>query len=455
MIVILSDLHFSEAQSTKIGDLEFNRNLPADTYQAYFEDLNQAAVENEIKRIDLVLAGDILELSRSGIWLDGEGRPYIDNKEVLPESNSEKVILQIIQAISQEDKVAETLAIIRNIQDYFDVDVKVHYLLGNHDRLANATPAIRQQVRRILGLEVGEGGQLFPPQYIGLDSRNRPFCLVRHGHEYDPMNFPVNTHLLEEIPTDFPDEVYGSACLGDITTIEFGAALPNYFVEIYGEEEILQDPTLMALYERLMAFDDVRPTTALLAYLFSTPGVEKKRTWELMEPCFTKAIQVITENEQFQHFLKHSSSLKSGQRILLRVILNSGLFSKMIPYWLIKRVMTRVSMTINLQSQSRWAKREALIRNKASGCKCVVSGHTHFPEVSLISSEEGEERYYINTGTWRNLIPATKDFDEFGTLRSMTRAIVFRPEEDAISEDKTQWSFQYLSGYSFGNYRHF
>ncbi len=453
MIIILSDLHFSEAQSTRIGDLEFNRNLPVETYQAYFEDLNQAAVENEISQIDLVLAGDILELSRSAIWLDGEDRPYIDNQDVLPGSNCEKTIMKIIGAISQEDKVSETLTLIRHIQDYFDGDIKVHYLLGNHDRLANATPLIRHKVKDLLGLESED--KLFPHWYIGLDSQNQPFCFVRHGHEYDPTNFSINTHHFEEIPADFSKEIYGSACLGDITTIEFGAALPRYFVETYGEEEILQNPTLMALYERLMAFDDVRPTTALLAYLFSTPGVEKERTWELMGPCFTKAIHVLSKNEQFQYFLKNSISLKPGQRLLLRLILNSGLFSKHIPYWLIKQVMTRVSKTINLQSQSRWAKREALIRNEDSGCKCVVSGHTHFPEVSLISSERGEERYYINTGTWRNLIPATKDFIEFGTLRSMTRVVVFRPKEEAISEDEGQWSFQYLSGYSFGDYRQF
>ncbi len=453
MIIILSDLHFSEAQSTKIGNLEFNRNLAADTYQAYFDDLNQAAVENEIQEINLVLAGDILELSRSAIWLDGSDRPYIDNQEVSAGSSCEKTILHIIEAISCEEKVAETLALLRNVNDLFNCDVKVHYLLGNHDRLANATPTIRHKVREILGLEGGE--RLFEHTYIARDTKNRPFCLIRHGHEYDPMNFSVNTHLMDEIPTNLSEAVYGEACLGDILTIEYGAALPRYFVETYGEKAILNDRTLMALYERLMAFDDVRPTTALLAYLFSTPSVEKKKTWELMAPCFIKAISVLSKNEQFQHFLKHSSSLKTGQRLLLRVFLNSGLFASRIPYWLIKQVMKRVSKTINLKSQSRWAKREALIRNKASGCQCVVSGHTHFPEVSLISSEEGDERYYINTGTWRNLIHATKEFDEFGTLSSMTRVVVFRPKEKVISDDETQWSFQYLSGFSYGDYRQF
>lgn len=453
MIVVLSDLHFSEAQSTQIGNLAFNRNLPADAYEAYLADINQAAFENNIEEIDFVLAGDILELSRSTIWLDGDNRPYIDNQDVIPGSSSEETILKILRAISEEDKVAETLMLFRNIRNYFNSDVNVHYILGNHDRLANATPAIRQEVRNILGL--GGGNGYFKHRYIGKDRQDRPFCLVRHGHEYDPMNFSIDTHEMVEIPTDFSEAVYGSACLGDITTIEFGAALSRYFVEIYGEDAILHDWHLMALYERLMAFDDVRPTTALLAYLFSTPGVDKKHTWELMAPCFIKAINVLSENEHFQHVLKSSSSLKQGQYLLLSGLLYTGLFKKWIPYWVINQLMSRVSRTIKLNSQAKWAKNEALIRNKASRCKCVVSGHTHFPEVALISAEKGKERYYINTGTWRNLIPATNNFQAFGSLKSMTEVIVFRPKEKSGADDDGNWSFQYLNGFSFGDHRYF
>jgi len=36
MFVVLSDLHFSEAQSTQLGPYRFNRNLPPETYESYF-----------------------------------------------------------------------------------------------------------------------------------------------------------------------------------------------------------------------------------------------------------------------------------------------------------------------------------------------------------------------------------------------------------------------------------
>ncbi len=452
MLIILSDLHFSESQSTRIGSMKFNRNLPVDTYQAYFNDINQVAVGNDIKRVDFVLAGDIFELSRSALWLDGPDRPYLNNQDILQGSSAEKTLLGIIRSICSEEKVAETLALFRNIQDYFECEVGVHYLLGNHDRLANATPVIRKEVRGALGLE--ETDQLFEHQFIFRDFQERPFCLVRHGHEYDPVNFSINTHEMSAIPTSFSEDIYGKACLGDIITIEFGAALPEYFVDIYGENTILQDKTLLALYERLMGFDDVRPTTALLAYLLSTPGIKKKKTWELMQPCFTKVITTLSENEHIHNFLEKSSNLQKSQRLLLRGILDSGLIENGVPSWMLNQLMKRVSKSIKLTSQAKWARREVLIRDNDSGCKCVISGHTHFPEVSLMSAKKGDERYYINTGTWRNVIPASKNYKDFGLLKAMTEVIVFRPEERAEHKGNSSWSFHYLSGVSFGNHRH-
>jgi hypothetical protein len=104
MLVVLSDLHFSEAQSTKIGDLRFNKNLPVETYQAYFSELNQIAVSNQIPKLDLVLAGDILELSRSAFWFESGERPYQDNEAIEPGSLTEATILKIIDAIPGKKK---------------------------------------------------------------------------------------------------------------------------------------------------------------------------------------------------------------------------------------------------------------------------------------------------------------------------------------------------------------
>lgn len=451
MLIVLSDLHFTETKSSQIGSHRFIRNLPPETYLAYFNEINQFAIANSIQKVDLVLAGDILEISRSAIWLEQEDRPYIDNDAVKPDSEAEATILRIIHAIAEDEEVSDTLDLFTKIDQFFDMAVKLHLILGNHDRLANATPRIRSEVRDLFGLEGGEA--LFNHHLILDDQLGKPFCLIRHGHEYDRTNFAIDVLEVDAIPTFIPESVYGKSCLGDITTIEFGASLPWLFVKQYGEESILNDPVLMAVYQRLMEFDDVRPTTAWLSFLFSTPGVDEKKTWALMKPCFTEIIKKLSKHEQFLNTVKQTAAINKFARWLLQVIIRSGVIKGDVPYWLVKLIMGRVSRTIKLKSQAEWAKREELILDEDSGCKCVVSGHSHFAEVSLLSASNGEERYYINTGTWRNVIPATKYYEDFGRLKALTKVIIFYPMERLDAVNGRPWAFHYLSGVSFGDHR--
>lgn len=452
MIVVLSDLHFSEAQSTQIGAKRFNRNIPYETFRGFFTEINSYARANGIQSIDLVLAGDILEITRSGIWFEGQDRPYIACQDVQPGSSTETTLLKIIDAISQEDHVRETLALFRNIQEKFDIPVRLHYLLGNHDRLANATPEVRAKVRSLFGLNSDD--HPFKRHHLFYQRNGKPFCLVRHGHIYDPVNFSMRVDKLETIPTDFSDDLYDYACLGDITTVEFGAALPHVFREVYGQKAILNKKHLNALYQRLIEFDDVRPSQALLSFLFSTPGVKKRKTWLLMKPCFESVILSLQKNRQFRKEILKLAVIPFWKKMLIIGLLNSGALNRGLPYWLVKRLIKMASKQIKLKSQAKWVKKEALISDNDSGVKCVISGHTHTPEVTLISAKHGEDRYYINTGTWRNVIPATKNFKNFSRLKSMTKLLIFQPEENPDQSDGFEWSFHFLSGECYGNYNH-
>lgn len=453
MIVVLSDLHLSETKSTRIGEQHFNRNIPPDLFRNFLSEISSFAKANHIQSVDLVLAGDILEISRSGLWFQGKDRPYVANNMVLPGSSTEAAILTIIDAITEEKRVKQTLALFRNIQEKFSIPVTLHYILGNHDRLVNATPAIRSRVREIFGL--GDGDELFKHHILFNDPEGGPFCLVRHGHEYDSANFGIQIDQLEQIPTEFSEEIYGSVSLGDVTSIEFGGALPYYFVEQYGENDILHDKKLKAIYRRLIEFDDVRPTSALLSFLFSTPGVKKRKTWEIMRPCFMQIIHQLQNSPVFRQVLRQSTVLGPVKKLLVMALLNLNIINLIGSYPIIKRLMKLVSKKIKLNPQVQWAMKEALIQDRTSGLKCVVSGHTHTPEVALISSKYKEERYYINTGTWRNQIPSTSDYQQFGHLRAITKVMIFLPNENPEQNKKVGWSFHFRSGESLGNYKYY
>jgi UDP-2,3-diacylglucosamine pyrophosphatase LpxH len=450
MLVVLSDLHLSDKKSTQIGTRRFFRNLPPETYRSYFRELNQIILANNLAHLDFVLAGDILEISRSSQWLKGDARPYIDNNDVQPGSEAEKTILSIIEDLAKEERVGATFNLFRNIQDYFAVEVNLHYILGNHDRLVNATPDIRQRVRELLGLEGLTG--LFPTYLVFEDYLGKPFCLVRHGHEYDPTNFAINIQDYNEIPTKIPLSTYGKACLGDIITVEYGASLPWIFEQVYGQEAIRKDNTLLAMWQRLNEFDDVRPTSAWSAYLFSTPGISREKTWTLLEPCFVKIINNLRDVEHFNKTLRDSDAVNEFVRIAMMFLLKIGVFRKGIPFWLVNLLMKAVSSE-KLDPQVKWAKKEELILDKNSGCQCVISGHTHFSEVSLISASEHTQRYYINSGTWRNVIPATTNLSDFGRLKGVTKVVVFYPQETYDESSPYDWAFHTMSGVSYGDRR--
>ena len=452
MIVVLSDLHFTEAQSTEIAGFRYNRNIPFETFRGFFTEISNFARANGIQSVDIVLAGDILEITRSGIWFEGQDRPYIPCQDVQPGSSTESTLLKIVDAISQENNVSETLDLFRNIRDHFDIPVRLHYLLGNHDRLANATPAIRDRVRALFGLK--SNNDPFKRHLIFYQQSNKPFCLIRHGHIYDSVNFSLRMDKQGVIPTEIPDNDYDNSCLGDITTVEFGAALPHIFREVYGKKEIVNDKHLSAIYQRLIEFDDVRPSQALLSFLFSTPGVKKRKTWILMKPCFEIIIRSLQHNRQFKKEILRLDVIPLWKKLFIIGLLNSGVLNRGLPYWLIKRLIKMVSKQIKLKSQAKWIKKEALVADKDSGLKCVISGHTHTPEVTLISTKQGEDRFYINTGTWRNVIPASKNFKNFSRLKSTTKLLIFQPDENPDQSKDTEWSFHFQSGECYGNYNH-
>ena len=204
MLVIISDMHMEEESSLTIPSsdgnppLTFSRNLSPKAYRKIFADLAEEAKRNNVKEMTLVLAGDVFELYRTGLWFvnnPDQTMPFVSNGEV--DEGLERKILEILDEIVAEPENGESLEAIRLLQEKiyyegkqprgFPVErVTVHYLPGNHDRLANSTPAIRRKVRQLLGMPALSDP--FPTHLFCPDEK----ALIRHGHEYDRFNFAYN-----------------------------------------------------------------------------------------------------------------------------------------------------------------------------------------------------------------------------------------------------------------------
>ncbi len=317
MLVVLSDLHFEEEASNHIpGDgnhppIEFKRNLPATPYRLLIEQLAGEAQRNAAQKLEFVLAGDIFDLHRSGRWFrenEHQVRPYVSNPQISPEL--EAFTLRLFEGIINEDHVKDVLPLFRLLaggryldsaqkEHPFPVPVELHYIPGNHDRLANASPVIRKAMRGALGL--AEHGAAFP-NALAFDSER---ALVRHGHEYDYTNFSVSLYGEEAIPIHLPVHYYQDPAFGDLATVDIASQLPTLFRQYHGDETILADQTLRALYLRLLEFDDLRPLTAIFNYFIYADGqtIDKQVAWEAIVPVVIELLENIHDDPYLLYWL--------------------------------------------------------------------------------------------------------------------------------------------------------
>jgi UDP-2,3-diacylglucosamine pyrophosphatase LpxH len=444
--------------------LQFWRNLPAAPYRQLIAGLAAEARRNKARRLDFVLAGDIFDLHRTGLWFrdnPADVRPYVDNTAVSPAQ--EAFLLRVIDGIANEVHAVDVLAVLRLLaagryvdeagqERLFPVPVEVHYIPGNHDRFANATPAIRTAVRQALGLP-GHGAAF--PQSLHMENEK---ALVRHGHEYDFVNFSVDHRQTETFPIHLPLEQYQGAAFGDFATVDLASRLPTLFRETHGDQAILADQTLRTLYLRLLEFDDLRPLTAVFNYFIYADGqiIDSDVAWRAIEPVLITLLEEIADDPFLASWLE---KLDQPWRLDIIDAVQAALATRpwrwlppRLPFDLAERVAARaLAGTTARPGAERFAAHESSIKNGQN--RYIIAGHTHRPQVALIANDRQGERYYVDTGTWRNRVPSTPDFKQFGRLKTLNYMIAYGPDEDrgALPADGVKIaSFDYWSGYAQG-----
>jgi UDP-2,3-diacylglucosamine pyrophosphatase LpxH len=460
MIAVISDLHFEEERGDVIRgadrevELAYLRNIPADAYGRLIARLARAAERSGADTLRLVLAGDIFELYQTGLWFsDGETlRPYghtVDEGGAL-----ESKLLSILDAIAAEPPVRETLELLRLLaagryredgeEKPFPVPVVIEYIPGNHDRPANATPAIRRRVRALLGMS--ESGGRFP-NYLLLED---PSALIRHGHEYDPYNFSADYGDVDEIPTHIPREHYDAPTLGDFITIDVVARLPVEFRRVHTPEGILADPVKRAVYRRLLEFEDVRPQAAMLFFLLKMPKQDfgEADIWETLEPVLMNILDDIHDHPFLHEWIdRWDKPWRPDRMDLVQFVLKAQAWRKGISLTEAK-LLGRMSGEAELSVIGRVCREEVV---RAGRVRSVVCGHTHSPTMELAAIHGSRECYFIDVGTWRHRLPLAHDESGFGLVKSLTYLNLFGSREDRDRggpAGRHLESFDYWSGVS-------
>jgi UDP-2,3-diacylglucosamine pyrophosphatase LpxH len=460
MIAVISDLHLEEEASDIIPghgshrDLTFRRNLDPRAYRHFIAGLADEAEQRKVRDFHLVIAGDLFDFSRTTLWFRDKLRPYVELRKI--DSALEAKTLAILEAIARERSVKEALESIQllsrgkyvtnedrgsKIRDFPVKNVVVDYLPGNHDRLSNATPAVRRRVRELLGMK---GDKKFPHYFFFKD----PEVLVRHGHEYDSNNFGVNLEKAKKIPLELPDAAYDAPTFGDFITIDVAVRMPYLFRRKYGDRQILEDQVMRNLYERLLQFDDVRPQSALFDYLLddSAGDYSSEEAWERLVPVIQDILDEIHDQKFFRECLRRQAEPWAPSELeAARGLLKLGGWRNRLAREAARKI-SNFMMGGDMPQPQLVAQNEELLQKKK--VRLIIAGHTHHPEVCLVGSDPASDRFYINTGTWRTRIPSTPDKRTFGRIKELTYVMLFTEAEEQKRGKSTLGRFDYWNGYT-------
>ncbi len=444
MLAIVSDLHLQETtfdciryrDGGTVRQIGVRRNVKASAFDQLVARIREAARRRKSAEIHLVLAGDIFELHRAPHWFFGPDcgvRPTDPVGADVAENPLRRKVVEILRQLTEDADHREVWKAIREFgrRRRGRPRVTLHYLPGNHDRLVNAWPSVRQQVRRLLGMNGATDPFPVCLDFVGPAPADYG-VRVRHGHEYDPPNFAASTATTTVLSEDWQD--YLAPAFGDYITVDVAMRLAMAFRAHYAQAlrggadprtKLPPASELRRLYLALTEFDDVRPASLLTDYLAIQMGPERKQTFRTLKPVLRDVIETAVAN---RFFVAHAS--RHVPKALLTLL--PTLVKNLSPN-LIEEVVRRLSKSGGDEEDTP-ARRALGEFAPDRRFNVLVAGHTHRPEhVPLAGASVPPEAIYLNSGTWRTTLPF--GLNGFGRLRAYTMVFAYNAAERAVGPE--------------------
>ena len=414
MLAIISDLHFVDGTAGE-------HNVPVGAFKIFFENLKSDAErllkkKREVKEIKIVFLGDIFDLLRTEEWfepLPEDERPW-GTKEPEIKQHAHDIFDKIIN----ENKATFKLLSGRLTKEFgFHVEPERIYIPGNHDRLCNKYPNLREKVCKNLGIK-SKGS---PFDHYFQDTEYGVFA--RHGHEYDKYNY--------EGGTSFGYEDYMRVPIGDPITTELVARLPW---EIMRHPAIRRLPAAqqVALKRNLQEIENVRPFAATLEWLLYQVK-ENLSLKEAIEDSVDKVIKAFNNLKYVKRWYKHHDKwldfIDEADQIQSALYLLEKF--KVFPS---ERLMPL------LEKVKAWVAKDHLLEaapaeysHLDSRIRYVVYGHSHNPlqvPVRTMKMANGlKQHIYLNTGTWRTRYYKCREGLGFIGWKNLTYSVFYKKEE--------------------------
>lgn len=429
MLVIASDVHLTDGTSgetIRAGAFRtFRQRLRDLAYDASWRapaGPDQERRYEPIKQFDIVLLGDILDVLRSNKWLDDDQngvRPWdISSDRPGRRVDLEKKVTQIARAIlrknkdsldvlkgfttgrkatewitlppaTENGKVDGTVGWEADAEGRVRVQVKIHYIAGNHEWFFNLPGAgydrIRSEIKKAMGL-ANDPKVPFPHDPEESASLARILrdhrVWARHGDIYDSFNYR-------------PEKGRRASSLGDAIVIE----LINRFPHVVRDLEVPD-----AVKQGLNEIDNVRPNVLVPVWIDGL--LRRSKATRQQKKAVKAAWDNLVDAFLDLDFVKRQDKCMRLDNVdKLQAVLK---FSRGVSLPGLGRVVRWYDMIMAGREGSfyKHALAEPVFENRAADF--IVYGHTHRQEiVPLDVTDLGNGRQvtqiYLNTGTWRRV----------------------------------------------------
>jgi UDP-2,3-diacylglucosamine pyrophosphatase LpxH len=430
MLVFISDLHFVDGTAGE-------HNIPPRTWDYFFEDLAAIANKpsNKIKEIKIVLLGDIFDLLRTEKWFEFplEERPWGNkNNESKLEANAQKLFDAIVDhnenRKDEHNQKCQTFKRFREgmadlpkrckLQD----GVRLFYVPGNHDRLVNRYPSLRQRVCTCLNIppEWHNPTKLFDHYYE--DPTYGVYAL--HGQEYDKFNYDGGT--------TYTSKDYQETPIGDPITTELVARLPYTLTENLKHVAWLTPAEKERIRKNFQEIENVRPLSATVEWLLYQVR-QDRRLKSIIEDTVTDVVDYFESLDFVEDWYSRHDKWLDWRDEADKIQAFLFLLRHFKPF------RTEELWQLAMDAKDYFVKDELLeaapqeFFHLNPRIRYVVYGHTHTPLQSAIRSIQSTsypfEQVYLNTGTWRGRYFKANHDDSFIYWKNMTYIIFYREGE--------------------------
>lgn len=409
--------------------------VDAGVFASTMNDLAAHAREADATDVKLVFLGDVFDLWRSERWFDYplEARPWGD-------APSEEAVTDVFEGVLAAN--AEMLELVSgSVAERFGFPVEPEriFVPGNHDRLVNASAALRRRARESLGISPAADDEPLPHHV--LDEEHGLFA--RHGHEWDQFSFAGSPTLDAGEEIAVPPEDYRPTAIGDVMACEFACRLAPLVARELGPDH----PSVDSITEQMRTVTDVRPVQAAMQWAAWQATQFDDRESEAVNAAIRVAARDVREIPFVRRWIESEDEWGLDRADLFQMLVRAlGSLELMDNERILGFVDNVSSGQRDIDAHVPAREFERLDRHPGVGENIyyVLYGHTHEavqrPVALLGRPPEVRYRVYFNTGTWRPVHrPLTYPAGAFASWREMTYVLVYRPGERGSSGSRLRY----------------